>query len=178
MFSINESQKKVLTIWAIIGIVILLAVIIIAIFTPVEKKEQEENITATNSNKIIDRSRYYTVKNAITKYYSYINMHDYESVLQILDESYIRDNDLNKENIKKVLPQSDLSISYQSRIMCLKDIKDGVYSFSVEGEEISANTGSLINEKYYEIVLDGNTSAFSLKPIDKTIYEEVCNGKS
>lgn len=178
MFNISASQKKVLTIWAILGIIILLAVILIAIFTPVEKKEQEETITATNSNKVIDRSRYYTVKNAITKYYSYINMHDYESVLQILDESYIKDNNLNKDNVKSFLAITDVSTSYQSKIMCLKDIKDGVYSFVIEGEEISANTGSFISEKYYQVVLDGNALAFSLKPIDKIFYDEVCNGQS
>lgn len=177
MFYISESQKKVLTGWAIIGIVILVAVFVVAIFTVKEKNEKTETgITAANSKKVIDRSRYYTVKNAITKYYSFVNMKDYDSVLKILDSNYVKDNNIDANNIKSFLTDTDVSLSYDSKIMCLKNSNKGVYTFVIDGNEISANTGVLVAKKYYEIVMDGNNSTFSLKPIEENIYNEVCNG--
>lgn len=177
MFNISESQKKVLIAWAIIGVVILALVTIVAINTVQNKStKEEEGLTAPNSKKIIDRSRYYTVKNAITKYYSYINMGDYESVLTILENNYVKDNNIDVSNVKNFLTDTKMQISYDSRIMCLKSFNDGAYTFVIDGDEISANTGVLINKKHYEITLDGNNSTYSLKPIEENIYNEVCNG--
>ena len=95
MFYISDSQKKVLTVWALIGLIIFLLVVLIAIVSPKQKNiKEEEKITANNSNLVINRSRYYTVKNAITKYYSYVNMEDYNSVLNILDKKYKEENNI------------------------------------------------------------------------------------
>ena len=177
MFYISDSQKKVLTVWALIGLIIFLLVVLITIVSPKPKNiKEEEKITANNSNLVINRSRYYTVKNAITKYYSYVNMEDYNSVLNILDKKYKEENNIEINNIKDFLTDTKLDISYQSKVMCLKDMKDGIYTFVIEGEEISANTGVSIKEKYYEITLDGNKTILWLKPIDKAFYKEVCNG--
>lgn len=178
MFNISESQKKVLTGWIIIGIVILILVSIVAVVTVKEKsgKEDDERLTSNNSKKIIDRSRYYTVKNAITKYYSFVNMKDYDSVLKIFDEEYKKKNNINESNVKEFLTDTVTTLSYDSRIICLKNNDKGVYTFVVDGDEISANTGTIINRKYYEITMDGNNSTFYLYPIDESSYNEVCNG--
>ena len=103
-------------------------------------------------------------------------MEDYNSVLNILDKKYKEENNIEINNIKDFLTDTKLDISYQSKVMCLKDMKDGIYTYVIEGEEISANTGVSIKEKYYEITLDGNKTIFWLKPIDKAFYKEVCNG--
>ena len=176
MFNISESQKKVLGIWAIIAVIVFSLVILIAVTIRREDKELIENITAKDSKMLVDRNRYYTVKNAITKYYSFINMKDYDAVLKILDESYIKTNNITKENIDEFIT-NDVQISYQSRVMCLKSAKNGIYTFVTDGSEISANKGEFISDQYYQVKLDGNSSLFSILPIDKTIYDEVCNEK-
>lgn len=176
MLNLSDSEKKVLTVWAIIGIIILLIVLLFGLKKDRTKKEEIENITANGSNYLIDHSRYYTVKNAITKYYSFLNADDYDSVLKILHEKYIKENNITTNNILDFLTDSDVQLSYKSKKMCLKSIKSGVYTFVSEGEEISANTGKYISDKYYEVILDGNTSLFSIKPIEKSTFEGVCNG--
>lgn len=177
MLNVSESQKKVLIAWAFLGIIILVLVSIVAISTVHEKEvKEDEGITLLNSKKVIDRSRYYTVKNAITKYYSYVNMKDFDSVLKILDSKYIEDNKISVDNLKDYITDSNINLSYDSKIMCLKDSNKGVYTFVVDGDEISANTGKFVEKKQYEIIMDGNNSTFSLKPIDKSQYDEVCNG--
>lgn len=178
MLNISESQKKVLTGWIIVGVIILILVSVVAVLTVKEKSEKDvkEKLTATNSNKIINRSRYYTIKNAITKYYSFINMKDYASVLKIIDNDYKKKNNINESNVKDFLTDTKTTLSYDSRIICLKNNEKGVYTFVVDGDEISANTGAVINRKYYEITMDGNNSTFYLYPIDESSYNEVCNG--
>ena len=176
MFNISESQKKVLGIWAIIAVIVLCLVILIAVSIKREDKELIENITAKNSKMLIDRNRYYTVKNAITKYYSFVNMKDYDAVLKILDENYKSKNNITEENIDEFIT-NDIQVSYHSKVMCLKSAKKGIYTFVTEGSEISANKGEFIKDQYYQVKLDGNSSLFSILPIDKTIYDEVCNEK-
>ncbi|MCH5167615.1 MAG: hypothetical protein J1F35_06995 [Erysipelotrichales bacterium] len=178
MFNISESQKKVLSIWAIIACLIFALVILLAITVKREKENVYESITAKNSNELIDRNRYYTIKSAITKYYSYLNMKDYDAVLKILDENYKDKNNITKNNLKNYLTDTDKQLSYESKVMCLKSIKKGVYTFVTEGTEIASNTGDKIGDKYYQITMNGNTSLFSLMPIDKSTYQEVCNEKA
>lgn len=176
MLSLSDSEKKVLIAWAIIGIIILLLVLLFGLKKEKVKQEEINNITANGSNYLIDHSRYYTVKNAITKFYSFINVKDYDSTLKILNEKYVSENKITASNINEFLTESDVQLSYQSKRMCLKSLKSGVYTFVSEGEEISSNTGKYISDKYYEVVLDGNTSLFSIKPIDSSKFMEVCNG--
>lgn len=176
MLNLSDSEKKVLIAWAIVGIIILLIVLLFGLKQDRTKKEEIDNITAKGNNYLIDRNRYYTVKNAITKFYSFINSQDYDATLKILNEKYVNDNKITIKNIDEFITESDVQLSYQTKKMCLKSVKSGVYTFVSEGEEISANTGKYIGDKYYEVVLDGNTSLFSIKPIESSIFEGVCNG--
>lgn len=176
MLRLSDSEKKVLIAWAIVGIIILLIVLVFGLTKDRTKKEEFDNITARGTNYLIDRNRYYTVKNAITKFYSFINSKDYDATLKILNEKYVEENKININNVNEFITESDFQLSYQSKRMCLKSIKKGVYTFVSEGEEISANSGKYFSDRYYEVVLDGNTSLFSIKPIEKSIFEGVCNG--
>ena len=178
MFNISESQKKVLSIWAISACLIFALVILLAITIKHEKESEVPSITAKDSKVLLDRNRYYTIKSAITKYYSYLNMKDYEAVLKILDKNYKDKNDITETNLDEYLTDTDKQLSYQSKVMCLKSVKKGVYTFVTEGTEIASNTGTEIGEKYYQVTLDGNTSLFSLMPVDKKDYQEVCNEKN
>lgn len=176
MLNLSDSEKKVLFVWALIGIIILLIVIIFGLKQNRTKEEATENITAAGSNYIIDRNRYYTVKSAITKFYSFVNSKDTDSMLKILNENYVKDNKITDDNIFDYITDSDIMLSYESKKMCLKANNKGVMTFVSEGQEISANTGKYLKDIYYEVTLDGNTSLFNVLPIDKNTFEEVCNG--
>lgn len=178
MFNISESQKKVLTAWGVAAIIIFLIVVLVAItIKNKEDKDEKNNITATNSNYLIDRNRYYTIKTAISKYYSYLNVHDYDAVLKILNEKYVEDNNIDKNNLKEFINITDTALAYNPHIMCLKSVNKGVYTFVTNGDELGANTGKILDQMYYQIIMDGNTSLFSLEPISESTYEEVCNGE-
>lgn len=176
MFKVSESEKKVLVLWAVLGIIIFMLVLLLFFKKNEDNKEDISKITAEDSNYVIDHNRYYTVKNAITKFYSFLNAKDNEAIFKILNENYIKENSLNEDNVMDYFTEADVSLAYQSGKLCLKSVKKGVYDFVIEGVEIKANTGEEIHDMYYEIVLDGNTSLFNIKPIDVDEFEGVCNG--
>lgn len=174
MFSLSEAERKTLIVWAIVAVIVFIIVLLIKV-NPKEDAEKEL-ITAPGTNYVNDRNRYYTVKNAITKYYSFINARDYDSVLKILDSNYIKDNKIDLDTVTNYVSNEDIQVSYNTGVMCLKSVKKGVYTYAIEGNEIGMNTGNLIKVRYYEMILDGNTSLFSVRPIEENYYKEVCNG--
>ena len=171
---ISETERKVLIIWLIIGVLVFLAVVLINIKPKVNKAEQPN--TKPGENHISDRIRYYTVKNAINKYYSYKNVSDYDSVIKILDADYVEKNHIDKDTVTTFIGESDSSMTFDTGIMCLKSIKSGVYVYVVEGYEVEMSTGNAKNKIYYQVTLDGNTSLFSVLPINESTYGGVCNG--
>lgn len=174
MFKISENERKTLIAWLIVGLIIFLCVLFINIrhFT----KEKTENITTPGTNYINNRSRYYTVKNAINKYYSYKNAKDYDAVLKILSEDYIKNNHIDKETITTYIGESSSYLTFDTGIMCLKSAKNGVYTYVVEGVDVIMNTGEEKYPNYYEVTLDGNTFLFSIMPITESDFGGVCNG--
>lgn len=176
MKKLTEQEIKVLSAWAIFGLIVLLLVIFINVKNNKKEKDIIENITAINSNRLIDRNRYYTVNSAITKYYSFLNLKDYENILKILNEKYIKTNNINKENVKNYLPNHDKNLSFKPGVMCVKSVKNGVYAYTIEGYNLAQNTGERLDKIYYQVVLDGNASVFDLMPINEDSYKEACNG--
>lgn len=173
MFKISENERKVLIVWLIIGLIVFLCVLFINIRH--KSKDSIEAITTPGTNYVNNRSRYYTVKNAINKYYSYKNAKDYDAVLKILSENYIKNNHIDKETLTTYIGESTSYLSYDTGIMCLKNAKDGVYTYVVEGIETEMNTGKELNKIYYEVILDGNTFLFSITPINEGDFGGACN---
>lgn len=170
---ISETERKVLIVWLIIGVLIFIAIVLINV-KPKTNESKKPN-TQPGENHVSDRVRYYTVKNAINKYYSYKNASDYDSVLKILDASYVEENHIDEENITTYIGETSSHLTFDTGIMCLKSYKDGVYSYVVEGNEEVISTGEIKNKMYYQVTLDGNTSLFSIKPISESTYGGVCN---
>lgn len=170
---ISETERKVLIVWLIIGVLIFIAIVLINV-KPKTNESKKPN-TQPGENHVSDRFRYYTVKNAINKYYSYKNASDYDSVLKILDASYVEENHIDEDTITTFIGESDSLLTFDTGVMCLKSYNSGVYVYVVEGYEETMTTGETKNKMYYQVTLDGNTSLFSLLPISESIYGGVCN---
>ena len=175
---LNEQEKKVLTFWGIGLIVVIVLLLIINFFFPI--KNIFDSFSNRSSNKdtkyklVDDFTRYSTVSAAIEKFYSFINMKDYDSAIKILDEEYVKENDINKDNLSSFIFMSDKFITYKSDIMYTKDTKGKVLYF-VRGDIISSNTGVKYNTQYLKVCLDGNTFHFSITPISEDTFKEVAH---
>ena len=177
---ITKQEKKVLTYWGIGLLVIIGLIIIVNFFFPMSnglRKLFDKNSSSEASYKIVDDfSRYSTVSTAIEKFYSFVNMKDYDSAIKILDEEYVNKNNINSSNIKNYLYVSDSLLSFQPNKMYVKSNK-GIMTFYVDGKLINSLTGEFYKYEYLKVILDGNTFHFSIRPIVENEYSEVANGK-
>lgn len=171
---LTEVERKTLIVWAIIGVLIL----IIAIIFKIEFIDKNnDNVKIDKKYTVVkDYDRYYTVVGTLTKYYEYINSKDYESILKIYSDEFIKQKKLNEKNIKDYVSESEVKISFKTYIMCKKTIAKGITEYMVEGEEIGQNTGKKISNKYYKITLNEINMTFAIEPISKKTYGGECNG--
>lgn len=170
---LNPEEKKILIMWAVVGCIIFLLALGYK-FIYLDSKEEDYS---KEVYKIVDDyDRYYTVIGAINKFYAFYNAKTYDSVLNVLNSDYIKENGITKDNIKEFFPEKNTNINYKGKIMCSKNLDKGITSYLIEGKETEMNTGKELEKKYYEVILDGNQFAFSIEPIDEEFYGGNCNG--
>lgn len=176
--SLTAQEKKVLSFWGIALLIIIIALSIfnflfpeVSIFAYFKNKEKVQY----NYSEVSDFSRYSTVSAAIEKYYSFLSMKDYNSVLKILDEEFIKENNITSTNIKSHIFIPESIVSYQPNIMYGKT-KNGIMTYLVDGSVVNFSTGEELKKEYLKVKLDGNTFHFSVRPIDEKEYKEVSNG--
>ncbi len=176
--NISEQEKKVLTYWGIGAVAIVVIVIIINFFFPMSNVLSDlfknKEMSNTNYSIVDDFSRYSTVSASIEKFYSFVNMKDYDSVIKILDEDYVNSNNITKDNLNRYLFISDSLVSFQPNIMYQRVVK-GVMTYYVDGRIINQATGEEYKKEYLKVVLDGKFH-FSIRPIGESDYKEVANG--
>ena len=118
---------KRIIIFIIIIIIVLIALIVILknrnlkenqeILNEVttEETKSEENNQDKTVELVKNRNNFYTVKECVLNYLKYNFDKDYESLYALLDQSYIEENNINKDNISSKLnyynEQQSLNIS-------------------------------------------------------------------
>ena len=178
LLNVSKNEKKVLTYWGLGLLIVIVLVIIINFFFPMSNVFSDlfkkKEMTNTNYSIVNDFTRYSTVSASIEKFYSFVNMKDYESVIKILDEDYVNDNSITKDNINKYLFISDDLLSFQPNKMYQRVI-NGVTTYYVDGTIVNQATGEDLKLEYLKVVLDGKFH-FSIRPIGESDYNEVANG--
>lgn len=164
MFSkLSDSEKKVLRIWAIVGSIIFIGLVIIAIIDKVNPALID--ISGEYSYKIVkDETRYYTVSNAISKYASYINAKDKESILTILDDDYKKNNNINDDNVLDIVGNFDKNISIMPSYMCSRKRNDKITQY-IFNASINDTKGEQITTKNYSVYLDSENMIFSVEEV-------------
>lgn len=173
---LSESEKKTLMAWFIVAVIFLLILIVIKIINPDFSFKKKTDYSKNKYSVVTDYNRYYTVSNAINKYYSFINAHEYESVYHILDEEYTKGKNVDKDTVINIISDADKALSYKGGLMCSKDIASGITSYLVKGDEVFMNSSDINKTIYYEVILDGNNFHYSIKPIEEEFFGGNCNG--
>ena len=174
---LNESEKKVLTFWAILAVVVVSGLLVFRIVAP-EKFNKFFGIS--NADKayslVKDRTRYYTVFHAVNKYYNYSNAKDSESVIMVLNDKYKQEKNINNAGDIAWPDQYDADkLTYNARLMCQKKLDIGIYSFYVSGFESYMNKPGRLSNVYYEVILDDNNFTFNIRPIDEKTFGGECH---
>lgn len=174
--SLSEAEKKTLIAWFIVAVIFLLILVAVKIINPEFSLTKKTDYSKNKYKIVTDYNRYYTVYDAINKYYSFINAKKYESVYHILDEEYTREKKVDKDTVINIISDTDKALSYKSGMMCYKDIASGITSYIVKGDEVFMNSLKTNQTIYYEVILDGNKFHYSIKPIEEEIFGGNCNG--
>ena len=171
---LTDDQRKVLLIWLFVGVFILVLVFVISNITGnngiLKKDEKEKRYTFVK-----DYNRYYTITNIVDKYYSAINNEYKDDLMVMLNDDYIKDNNITNDNVIAKLKVDNNNISFQGSLMCKKKLHTGVVSYYVSGETIGTNTGKKIKDSYFEVIQDENNMTFDIKEIDNTSFGDECH---
>lgn len=174
---LNESEKKVLTFWAILAVVVICGLLVFRIIAP---EKFNKFFGLSNADKeyslVKDRTRFYTVANTLNKYYIYTNEKDSEKVFSVLSDKAKEELKLENASSLKWTDEVDAdSITYNARTMCQKKLDTGIYSFLVSGFESYMNKAGRLDNKYYEVIIDDNNFTFSIRPIDDKAFGGECH---
>ena len=176
-------NKKLLL--AIISLIVLV-IIILTIILISRKKFYEENIVDNDGNiviedepqgdieedaikdreKVINTTYFFSVEECINKYLDAIKRGGAVEVLCYLDENYIQQNNLNKDNILTSIEQGYDFIAtemYEKRDKTL-------YSFIVKGV---IDDDIYNQQKFYIVDLDLSNSTFKVTPLYNNNYTSV-----
>ena len=171
---LTDDQRKVLLIWLFIGIFLVILFFVISNihggFNILKKDERDK------SYKIVkDYNKYYTVINIVDKYYSALNYDYSKNLVEMLNEDYKNENNITVDNVISKLKKGSINVTYQGGLMCKKSLHTGIISYYISGEEVGSNTGEILGDKYFEVLLDENNMTFNIKEIDKISFGDECH---
>lgn len=171
--NLSEDQRKVLLMWAFLGVFILIVVYFVTSYVVKEVKYGDKK--DKNYSIVKDYNRYYTVTGAINKYYSYLNTKSTDDLFLIINNTYLADNEITRENLLDKIKTYDTLVSYQGSLMCKKQLHTGVVSYYVSGDVVSSSKGTKIDKVFYDVTMDENNMTFDLKEIDSVSFGDECH---
>ena len=174
---LNESEKKVLTFWAILALIIISGLLVFRLVAP---ERFNKFFGLSNAEKkyslVTDRTRYYTVFNAVNKYYQYSNDKDADRLFAVLNTDYKNEHNIHSAADFVFTQEVDgPKLTYNARLMCQKKLDIGIYSFYVSGFESNENKVGRLDNRYYEVILNDNNFTFNIRPIDEKTFGGECH---
>lgn len=174
---LNDAEKKVLSFWVILAVVIISGLLVFKLVFPEDFDKFFGLGEYDRRYKLVeDRTRYYTVSNAVIKYYTYLNAKDSNAIFDMLNDGYKESKGITSPNNIQFSDDAEKqNLTFSSRLMCQKKMNKGIYSFYVTGFESKANVIGRLDTKYYEVILDDNNFLFSIRPIDANTFGGECH---
>lgn len=165
-------EKKDYTLLIIICIILLCIVALLFL-----NKDDEEIILSKEPKYrlVEDYSRFFTVNSCVFKYITYLNSNKTDDLLKILDEEYIKDNNITNNNVYNFVNKLNGNYSFKSKKIYYEVGNDKLVKYFVYGyliEEMIDGIGS--KQDYYLIVnLDLENQLFSVAPYNGNMFKEV-----
>lgn len=166
-------MKKNVLIFLIALLVILSTIILIVMGNLKTENNQVQNniIIEQNQSKKIEKvnsaSAYFTVKSCINKYINYVTNKDTDSILKILDSSYIKENNINQNNVLEKIETISGSIIFEAETMYVEEIDENNKIYYVLGslKEEGLETYTTIDDEFYITVnMNYDDNIFSIIP--------------
>lgn len=167
-----EKLMKIIIIFFII-IILLIAVVLYILKKDNNIDENNENeyingldFEITESNNVEEVSStgvVFNIKKCIQYYIDYINDNNYEAVIKVLDQNYIKSNNLTEANVKNVSSKF-IKSSYFINKTYEKDVTVDQIIYLVYGKLVNSETYKKIEDVNFTVIVDNDSQAFSIIP--------------
>lgn len=164
--------------YIIIIIILSLIFISILVITSFNKEDNSIDTKKVTYKLENDYNNFFTVNGCITKYVEYLSKKNTTKLLQVLDKEYVKNNNINIDNIYSILPNLEEGMySFTSKMM-YKDDGNTIVNYYVYGYLNKEIIDSVLNKEdnYYMVKLDKNNMVYSIKPITISEFNEAKNG--
>lgn len=115
---------------------------------------------------------FYTVNSCVFRYITYLQSSDADALLKVLDEDYIKENSINKDNVLNTLVKYDGNVTFSSKKMYEEKESSTVYKYYVYGyveKDVMDSFPEQI-ETYFIVRLDKKNNIFTIEPYDGKIF--------
>lgn len=179
-------MKKVIRIILICLVIIIILVGCFLVYLTLKKdnngNENENNLTSQQisdeqseipKKEVTNSAMYFSVKSCIEKYMSYISHQNAEAILKILDPTYIKEKNINAENLFEYVFKNENGeeLNFDIEKMLVSGDTENLQSYYVKGYIRDAEGNK--NESYIIVNIDMQALVFSIVPeVDKEAFNE------
>ena len=158
----------------IISIIIIILLISISVVLYYKNDEEHNAKEETNIVLLKDYSRFFTVNSCIYKYISYLSSDSISDIINILDENFVKSNNINENNLHDYIPKLSGSYTFKSKRVYYEEINKNFITYYVYGVLIEEfiDYEQLKEEQYYIVNMDLKNQTFSITPYDGSIFKE------
>jgi len=161
-------------------IFLLLAILSSFLFLHRYQEIEEDN---QQSNRILvnDQSRFFTISNAANSYINFLAQRNTESLLLLLCDEYIEQNNLNRGNVLNHL--DDLTgdfYNFRSRLIYQSSLSENIIKYYIYGHLREERLDEYVEAIpfYLILLLDINNWIFSIIPYEGTSFMEAINANN
>lgn len=156
----------------ILLVVVTIIVVVCSIVFGKDTKSKE------NIKIVTDASKFYTVNSCIYRFSTYLADNDVDSVYKIVDENFINDNNITKQNILDNFYEILPDYTFISKKMYSSIVNENITKYYVYGvyqpNSLFDDTDIYEVEStdaYYIVYLDNSKSIFSIEPYNGDIFK-------
>lgn len=119
----KKGQIKII----VIVLLILIITSVLAIFISMKNRDNNENVidnmvVENKEIKRLDNDIVFTLQDIINDYYETISQSNYEKLYNLLDEDYLKENNINKQNISTIIMDKYGDASFfVNKVLCNND---------------------------------------------------------
>lgn len=151
--------------------IIIICTLIVGFVLILNRKSNSEKLEVVN-----DYNSFFTTTNYVNNFLSYSK--DSSKLYDVIYSSYIDDNNITKDNIFDYIKSYQGDVSIKVTAMKYVKVKDN-YIYYVKGKLYQSTFDSVeVIEDNFEVVVlvDIDTSSYSIYPIDDNDYKDIING--
>ena len=147
-----------------IGIISVLVVVLILV---INKTTKLDNDTTSKNVVVNNPSNFFTIENCVNKFINVIYKKETDNIMTLLNDEYINDHGVNKENVYNYIPKLNGKTTFQAKKIYKDNTKYYVYGYLMEETIDSLN----IMDNYYVIINISEKNIFDISPYDGKIFK-------